>query len=215
MAKYEPGIPTGTVNLNEDYKNIQNNFSQLDTTFGIDHLPFSSTSSKLGYHRVIHSVPFSTTVTNPPNNYPPVAPTTVPDVGQIFTAIVNDGFNTDSALFYRTASSAVMQLTSNKQPHAGNNGYTFIPGGLLVQWGQITNVTDVFTQLTFSTNNIAFPNHCYAIFTQPYGTNVVPSNEEQCTIQIDFSSINNLGFKWVTQTNSGRYTGFFWIAIGN
>lgn len=215
MAKYEPGIPTGTVNLNEDYKNIQNNFSQLDTTFGIDHLPFSSTSSKLGYHQVIHSIPFSTTVTNPPNNYPPTTPTTVPDIGQLFTAIVNDGFNTDTALYYKTAGSRVMQLTSNKTPEQANNGYTFIPGGIIVQWGRVTSTAHSLTTLNFATNNTDFPNNCFAVYTSAYGSATPSTTHEQATIKVRISTLSKTSFQWIYETNSSEYTGFFWLAIGN
>ena len=34
---YQPGIPTGFIGLNEDYLNIQNNFTELNTQFSVDH----------------------------------------------------------------------------------------------------------------------------------------------------------------------------------
>jgi hypothetical protein len=32
MSSYQPGIPTGFINLDTDYQNIQNNFDTIDET---------------------------------------------------------------------------------------------------------------------------------------------------------------------------------------
>ena len=56
MSIYLNNIPTGIVNLDVDYKNIQNNFSQLDTSFGINHFPFSENTIKNGKHTYINMV---------------------------------------------------------------------------------------------------------------------------------------------------------------
>ena len=40
MSLYQPLIPTGSVGLNLDFQNVQNNFSQLMTTFGQDHTTY-------------------------------------------------------------------------------------------------------------------------------------------------------------------------------
>ena len=56
---YQPSIPTGLVDLDQDYQNIQNNFQQLDTTFGVDHTTFSNNTAQNGYHTVVHLIPQS------------------------------------------------------------------------------------------------------------------------------------------------------------
>lgn len=53
MSMYQPGIPTGTVQLDEDYLNIQHNFTQLDTSFGIDHYKFSDQTANNGFHNTV------------------------------------------------------------------------------------------------------------------------------------------------------------------
>lgn len=218
MPGYQPGIPTGSIPLNVDYQNLQTNFQQLDTQFGIDHVPFSTTTPAIeGYHQSIHLNPVSTTATNPPNNQPVDPPADTAGFGQLFSSEIDDGVNTDTALYFLTGSTPgkLIQLTRNFKPILGDNGCTFLPGGLILQWGQITSTASSFQTLTFSANanNIAFPNNCYAVYTQPYGSGSVPGS--QATVDIRKSTLSNLSFEWVFVTNSGSYTGFFWAAIGN
>jgi hypothetical protein len=208
-------VPTGTVKLNQDFLNLRGNFSQLDTTFGVDHTKFSNGTAQNGYHTTAHFIPFSTPSTNPPDNYPPVVPVAVSTIGELFCCRTNDGINTDSTLFFQSGGGRLMQLTRNLTILAANNGYTFIPGGFILQWGQITSVASTFQTLTFATNNIAFPNKCFCIFTQPYGTGTPPSSDEQATVDIRKSTVSATSFEWCYKTNSSQYTGFYWIALGN
>ncbi len=69
MTTYQPNIPTGLVNLDTDYANIQGNFQQLDTTFGIDHYTYSNATANNGFHNKVTTPPF---IDNPPTGLPPV-----------------------------------------------------------------------------------------------------------------------------------------------
>jgi hypothetical protein len=141
---YQPGIPTGNVKLNIDYSAVQTNFQQLDTQFSVDHIPFSSTtgSPPNGYHQSIHYNPQSTTVTNAPNNYtsaaqyPQGVPATTAGFGQLFSSQVNDGINVDTGLYWLSGAGRQIALTRNFVPVKANNGVTFLPGGLILQWGR-------------------------------------------------------------------------------
>lgn len=53
MSLFNPTIPTGLVKLSLDYKNVQNNFAQLDTSFGIDHYAFSNQTASNGFHNQV------------------------------------------------------------------------------------------------------------------------------------------------------------------
>ena len=211
---YQPGIPTGTVPLNVDYKNLQDNFNQLETTFGTDHKPISDNTSFNGYHTVIHLVEFSNTTTNPPNNQPVSGPTAVSGTGELFAAETNDGINTDTTFYFKTGGGRTLQMTRNFRPVAADNGYTFLPGGLMLQWGQVTSTTaGPYQTLLFTTDNRDFANNCYGVWTQPYASANIPGS--QATVAIRKSTITKTSFQWAFVTNSGEYTGFFWWAIGN
>lgn len=215
MPTYQPGIPTGTVPLNQDYLNLQGNFTQLNTVYNGDHSALTGTlppGGTAGYHVNIHQVPFSTTSTNPPNNQPVSAPTNTPGYGQIFQAQINDGIVSDEALYFLSGGNRLTQLTRNFQPSINANGSTFLPGGLIFQWG-IKNSSIVGT-ITFSTEspgkNIAFPNNCFSVWTQLFQTGVLTNKVDSVTVEI----ANPTNFTYAVSVN-GTYQGFFWFAIGN
>jgi hypothetical protein len=218
---YQPGIPTGSIPLNQDYLNIQQNFTQINDQWEEDHVPLTSTSGipPNGYHTAIHLVPVSTPTSNPPNNQPINGYTATPGYGQIFDATINDGINTDTALYFLTGNGGLQQLTRNFVPRASANGFTFLPGGLILQWGIVTTAFSSSASktgtVTFSTENMAFPNACFSVLFTMIGN----SSSGQ-TIQLDSETIPNptkTGFVWrFTQAPNGTsYTGFYWTAVGN
>lgn len=137
---YQPNIPTGSVPLNQDYLNLQQNFSQINSQFLVDHVPLTSTSGTPpnGYHEAIHMVPVSTTASNPPNNQPINGYTATAGYGQLLSPEIYDGVNTDTSLYYLSGGGRLTQLTRNFQPVAAASGYTSIPGGFVMQWGLAT-----------------------------------------------------------------------------
>jgi len=221
MPVYQPGIPTGTVNLDVDYQNIQDNFSQLDVCFNVDHVTFSNTTAQTGYHKSIHFNPVSTTATNVSNNYdtptqyPQGVPATVAGIGQLFSSEVNDAISVDTGLYWKTGNGLKVAMTRNFVPSRAANGYTFLPGGLILQWGVFVRpgggwpTTD--QTLTFTTQvpaNIAFPNACLAVFTTFTGNSGSSGD-------IGINSKNLTNFHWQFGGNAAaQYTGFYWQAIG-
>lgn len=225
---YQPGIPTGTVNLDVDYQNLQNNFQQLDTQFGIDHVPFSNTSGTPpaginGYHQSIHFNPVSTTVTNPPNNYVPATgspvgvPTATPGFGQLFSAQVNDGVNSDEALFWLTGGNRLIELTRNFAPVINARGYCNLPGGLILQWGRrnLTGAQGEAATILFTTGGgIAFPNNCFFVIVSLIcATGGTGSSDNTMCVR---DSVSRTSFVYQYNGNGGSsFPGFYWVAIGN
>lgn len=226
MSTYQPGIPTGTVDLDVDYLNIQNNFTQLDTSFGIDHVTFSNQTPQNGYHQDIHFNPVSTTVTNPPNNYngnvtqyPLGFPATVAGFGQLFSSSVNDAANVDTGLYWLTGAGRKIALTRNITPtytnNGNNNGYTFLPGGIILQWGVVDlaagqNQTGT---VLFNTNNMNFPTRCWSVqctLVSKVGGTTSSSN----TIAIRNFGLTQTQFVWDYNGSSSAYDAFFWLAMG-
>jgi hypothetical protein len=244
MATYQPGIPTGSVPLDQDYLNLQGNFQQLDTAFGYDHTPFSDTSGifppgKYGMHKAIHMLPVSTVATNPPNNQPINGYSATSIAHQIFSAQINDGINTDTALFSLTANGLLQQLTRNLLPKALQNGYTFLPGGLILQWGVIqgthgsgkvfqggdTSGVGSVPAFTYTgAGNINFPSAVYAVWTTLFyssspslasgtsGTVSILNSNGTPTAGLTFPLT---GFIWQYTGNSNSYTYFMWFALGS
>jgi len=223
---YQPGIPTGTVNLDVDYKALKDNFTALDTVFNVDHVTFSNTTAQKGYHKDIHFNPFSTVATSPtPNNYitanqypaqgtiPPGAPPTVAGIGQLFSAQVNDSISADTGLYWLSGNGLKVAMTRNFVPSHANNGYTYLPGGIILQWGRKIGLSGAWPivdqTLTFTAEtNIAFPNACLAVFTTFLGNS-------GSTGDIGINSVAPTNFHWqFGGSASASYSGFFWAAIG-
>jgi hypothetical protein len=223
MPVYQPLIPTGSVPFNQDYLNVQNNFNQNNVAFGGDHIPLTDTTGlppggKTGCHTAIHFNPLSTPTTNMPNNYPPNGYIATAGFGQLFGVLSNDGIATDNILMALSGGGLVQQLTRNISPSAIANGYTFIPGGILVQWGINNNAISSQVESSLTQNfNISFPTNVFFVVGSPlYSASNYPGS--QLSINIRKSSITGSGpfpnFQYQPYTNSSDYIGFVWFAIG-
>ncbi len=197
MSSYQPNIPTGTVNLDQDYLNIQGNFQQLETTYGIDHLPFTNATGQKGYHKEVHLVPMAT-------------PSPTVGYGQLFNATINDGINIDQTLYFLTGGGLLQQLTRNFVRSALQDGYTFLPGGLILMWGLATpiplngNLAVSFPKIQGS---VAFPTSCFNVQLTGLRTNNGGDG-----VFIDAGSVTIDGF--IIRNGSGTITSAYWTAIG-
>ena len=214
MSVYQPSIPTVTVKFSADYLNIQGNFSVLDTSYGINHFAFSNTSSRKGKHKFV-DMPFLNT--SPSDTTPPTS--LIPGDGGLYVAIPIS----KAELFYSNdASGRAFQMTNTNAAGASgfatfaeNPGWTFLPGGLIMQWGSVASTTTgSFTDQIFP---IPFPGGCYNVFTQVYGNSSAPSAGGEANVTIRKSTLsgsNITKFNWAYVTGSAQYTGFFWWALG-
>jgi hypothetical protein len=208
MPTYQPGIPTGFIPLNQDYLNLQGNFTSLNDQFLVDHVPLDSASvtSPNGYHESIHFVPQSTTsdTSNPPTNYPPTTPPVTAGYGQLFSAQVNDGISTDTALYWLTGGGILTELTRNLLPVVAQNGYTYLPGGIIIQWARFSPTTNSSPpNITFP---ISFPNNCFVVILQGDDNTSATQNllvTERTKTNFSYKSLNSPG------------TFYTYVALGN
>lgn len=207
MSLYNPNIPTGLIKLKIDYKNLQNNFKQLNDTYGVDHIPLTDNSGLFpsglnGVHKIVHLVPQSGT------------PTAFTSVGEIYTKSINS-VQTDIALFYQTGAGREIQMTMNVVPSATYNGYSFLPGGLLYQWGFVV-IAGSGTSSGVTNFPIAFPNNVISTVATPYYKGSAPNSGSSIGIKTDHTSgTSKTNFAWTVSTSSGAYDGFQWFSIGN
>jgi hypothetical protein len=202
MPTYNPLVPSGTVPLNEDYQNLQDNFNQANVVMGVDHLPFNNATAQTGYHTAIHLVPQST-------------PTNAPGYGQIYSTTQNDGLSNDQTLLYQTGIGNLnIQLTRNVLPVVNTNGYSFIPGpagtglnqgALLLQWGRVTNPGSNGT-VTFPK---AFPKAVFNIQL----TYQRPSTSNAISFALDNGTPPTVtAFTYYSTTGGSSF--LYWFAIG-
>ncbi len=197
---YQPGIPTGSVPLNQDYLNIQGNFGSLNTQFNEDHVPLTSTSGipPNGYHKAVHLVP----------QLPPVA---TPGYGELYCRTTNDGYSTAEQLFYQFVNASAVTInigmTRNFAPLVATNGYTFLPGGMVLQWGQAASKS-VGSAIAF---NMPFTSGPFSITLTPYNfgydanSHGAPSAIGATTTQFFISN----------GTAQASTYDLYWMAIGN
>lgn len=195
---FNPSIPQANDRLAKSQQDLLQNNTQLDTSFGINHYAFSDLSANNGMHKQCQLVELANPVPVAGTDSLYCATTGSPAVGELF--------------YVRGGGGTPIQMTGPSNPVTNGKGYTFLPGGMLIQWGFINSTASSYTPLLFATDNINFPNRCRFITTQPYSGASVPNS--QATVTILDSSVSNLGFQWAFVTNSGSYTGFYWQAIG-
>jgi hypothetical protein len=200
---FNASIPQATDRLAKSQQDLLQNNQQLDTSFGINHFAFSDPTAFNGMHKQVDLA----------NGADATVP---PFTDTLYTKIAGIGPASTGELFYRRFGGAPIQMTGPFEPSLGNKGYTFLPGGMLLQWGFINSTSSSFTQLLFATNNRNFQTKCIFISTQPYSLTDVDDSvpASQATVTIQDTSVSTTGFKWAFVTSSNKYTGFYWQAIG-
>lgn len=219
---YTLNIPFANDAPKNDQPIMQINTNSIAGIIEVDHIGFGLANG--GYHTDIHMTEFSSTTINPSNasNNPPTAPLPINNIGQLYTCQIRSppvsGGIIDEVLYYQSAFGRITQLTNNFAPigfqsSATKNGYTALPGGLIIQWGIIDSPplpSGVTTPLLFATANIDFPKNCFNV--QMTLINDGSTNNEQ-VMSVRTGTVSKTGFSW-NYTGGSAYRGFYWVAIG-
>ncbi len=185
---YNLNIPAANNNPSQDQPKMQTNTNAINTLLSLDHYTFADNAA--GRHKQVSLA----------NEAAPGIPA---NTNGVLYANLDTG---QSWPFWQNALGSFNLLGPLS---AVNNGYTWM-GGVLVQWGQVTSTNSSFTLQAF---NIPFPNACFVVMTQIYGSGTPPGGSGD--IEIRKSTVSVASFQWCMVTNSGEYTGFYWVAIGN
>ncbi len=189
-------VPTSGQSLGQTRDQIRNNIASLKSSLAVNHIDLDLTG--VGKHKFMQ-MPAQVS-----------APATLSAEGALYTKTVTSG----TQLFYRNESNGTeVQLTgssSGTDVNLATNGYAFLVGGLLVQWGIKTLSASTGT-VTFATSNINFPNAIFnvqcTLISKAGGTSstntVAPITGTVLTNKFDFS-----------YTGSSSYVSFYWMAIG-
>lgn len=142
------GIPGANDAFSVSQPQIQTNFNTINAGFGQDHVTWS------GFHKQ--------------STYVAGAGGSTSSSGQVVeyanSVTYANGAGTFSELFFKRdgVSTAVQMTTGPGNPVASANGVTYLPGGLILQWGQL--VVPAGGSNTFSFP-VSFPNQCFAAYT--------------------------------------------------
>jgi len=191
MSLYQPTIPTGFVDLDVDYQNIQDNFQQLDTTYAVDHFAFSDQSSQNGIHKQVRLLNQA-----------------APGVGFGNGALYANSLSGNSWPVWQNAlgSTQILGAPTNNS----GNGFASLPGGILFQWGKVINPNSTSGTQNFNTPFLNPTSVINVSFT------LARTSSSSDSIWINTSGSNTEAhFSWKSSTSLSAATDFFyWTAIG-
>lgn len=194
---YTPGTPLPNQTLASSQPEIRNNFLNLNTTIGTNHVkPIDSNVANRGKHNLIHLI------------QQPAAPATTSTELALYAKNVGGSPN----LFLRKKSSGTeIQLTSNSvTPVVAANGSTFLPGGLMLQWGTVNMSFADGSQSALIPFTPAFSNVPYSIMATPI---VSQSNDEVISLRVKTGSVTAIDFRLVGRGENNTHN-VYWMAIG-
>jgi len=188
---YTPGIPNAADLLSVSQGQIKNNFTVLNTAFSENHVGLTATGK--GKHNAC-VFPQRTT-----------GPATAATEGALYTKAAGGSPN----LYWRRKSSGnEIQMTTNHTPSAAANGFTFLPGGLLLQWG-VKNAASGGG----AANNVTFPT---AFSAAPYSISTTSARSDSANATPAFVSTTSVPttttFR-IVNTSSNSHN-VYWMAIG-
>lgn len=184
---YNPSKPAPNDLLSDSQLDIQTNFSVANTSFGKNHFPFDDATVNNGKHKFVQM----------PNSAALPAGLAALE-GTLYTKLNS----TVSELYYSPdASTDEYQLTrtisASFATFATNPGWSFLPGGLLIQFGSVS-ASSAGTAITFP---VTFTSAVYSLtigITNTSGARI--------------SSISNSGATFVN--NGSGPTTVYWTVIG-
>lgn len=181
---YNRDIPDAPNNPSNDQPLMKVNTNSADDLLAVDH--FSFNVAKGGTHKQV-------TLTNE----------AAPGIGS------SDGVLYSNGNFPAWQNGAGQTSFFAGFPSATSNGYAFLQGGVIIQWGVFT-ITGQTNTVLFITSNINFPNNCWNV--QATLIPAAPPTGNAQTISIN--SISSSGFI-ANYSGGSAYGSFYWFAIGN
>lgn len=137
LIEYNLGIPASGHNPSNDYTLVQENTNATSQIVGVDHATFNVNFS--GCH---NQSTYLDQVSNPGSA-----------AGQLRLYSKLDSSSISELYFQRDGNSSVIQLTGKVTPTASSSGYTFLPGGIILQWG-VANISASTGTFTFPYNGM-------------------------------------------------------------
>lgn len=179
--------PQASDQRNVSQGDILNNFTYLQTTMGVDHY-FSNdtTTSQNGMHNQVSFISEA-----------------APAIGAADSQVYSQ-----SGVLRFQNSTVSAQISPTTSPSVAANGYSYMAGGALVQWGTATML--ISTQTKAVTFPIAFPTGVYSVVTTPQGSTSTTGVSNWGTSNITTAGFNARNYNKVVDAA----TTFSWMAIG-
>jgi len=196
---YNNNIPFSTNNPSNDQPLMETNTNSINSIIGVDHFSFQNNNG--GTHQQVQLLESGAGNGALPAGLQP---------GN-FETIYSSLTNGNGELWFTRRQAAGIQLTGPGIPVQGNNGSTFLPGGIALKWGNLNPQ---------NTKTVTFPvpfNAIYNISLTLAAPNFIDSTPP-FAVYIDLGSIATTGFniRGIFNAPSGAIvTEVYWIAIGS
>lgn len=195
---YYTNIPAENNKPSLDQPSMQTNTNSIDGIIDIDHVGFQQALG--GYHTVVHLTNQGTSPTG--------IPTPVSAIGELFTlqSPALGTFPQDQTMWWQSGTGNPVQMTMNFTPVLNNNsGYTFLPGGMILQYGfQAFSNTGSGSTVTYT---FPFPTNIFGVLININDATAGSSDN----IQVNGPN-NRTSF--TAKTNASGPRNCFWVALG-
>lgn len=202
---YDPNKPAPNDLLSNSQLDIQSNFETANDVFDVNHYPFDNTSGNQGKHKFVQ-MPVGAIPAGLSASEATIYGKTANGASQLFYTNGNSG-NEYQLTRANDLNFALFSTITNNYNASGvdfNGGWTFLPGGLLFQYGLVTGIAANSTKtVPFP---LAFTTACYSVTLNPI-TSGNPTS--QMIINANAGTAN-----FVINNNSSTFTRAYWSAIG-
>lgn len=182
--------PNAGQTLGNTRDQIRNNIDDLKASLAVNHIDLDL--SGVGKHKFVQ-MPVQAS-----------APTTSSGEVALYAKTTSGA----TRLFMRRSSNAEEVQMSGVAPDTSSEGFTFLPGGLLIQWGQVSSSSSTLRTVTFPT---AFTAATVPLTIQITGVRA-NSDPGSVGVFVITGTETNTGFQF--RNNGGHTLGFYWMAIG-
>lgn len=190
---FNANIPASTDLISQSQSQIQTNFSQSNTAFGVDHTAFDVVSNQ-GKHKK------STYVEQGSD------PATLANELDVYTKDLG-GVTT---LYLRKESNGTVVQMSGQDPTIASSGSTFLPGGIIIKWGIVSAASA--NPISFAS---AFPTNCWSVVAQPINSGAATvANDYVYIYNVTTSGFSATGVQRVAKVGNTGFN-YYYIAIGN
>lgn len=196
---YTRDIPNAPNDPSRDQPIMKENTNSADSIWDVDHFGFNDNNGGLHSQCTIKEQ----------GVYPSIPATAAVTFGTLYTQVGPAPIAGE--LFYvRGAGPAGIRMTGPYTPSAAVTGYTFLPGGMLLQWGKAGSKSNG-NSISFP---IAFPNACFLVVPAQYQT---ATESDQRSLSVVISSTTSFTIRITTLGSSptGATAFLSWMAIGN
>lgn len=194
IPNFTSGYPPDGSSLGETKATIRDNLDGTFQVFSVDHQDQNETNA--GYHSVIHWKAQGADPGNVAGTSQEYAKTDSNSIQQKYLK------STGNNIYQETR----MIDSQFAKFGARANGWTYLPGNLILQWGSTTTVqssSGITVLFPFQ-----FPNAVYSVTTS------IVTNDNSTIRFAILNDANTLGFS-TTQTSSSHFTRLYWMAIGS